>query len=85
MAATVKDLADAGFVSAGPDPDDARKKILSLTEAGDNALDTDRRQRAALLAAALHQALDEDELRALARALDLLDRVSVAVNRITAT
>ena len=83
MAATVKDLADAGFLSAGPDPDDARKKILALTEAGRHALDADRRQRTVLLTAALDQALDAEELRVLARALDLLDRVSVAVNQMT--
>ncbi|MEY9932729.1 DNA-binding MarR family transcriptional regulator [Catenulispora sp. GP43] len=84
MAATVKELTDAGHLAAGPDPADARKKILSLTEAGRDALDADRRQRTGLLAAALEQALDDEELRMMARALELVDRVSAAVNRMTA-
>lgn len=84
MAATVKELADAAFVAAETDPRDARKKLLTLTETGKAALDADRRQRVGVLAAALKQALDEDEQRVLARALDLVDRVSAAVGRMTA-
>ena len=83
MAATVKELVDAGLLDAGADPDDARKKILTVTQAGQTAIEADRRQRVGLLAAAMDQVLDEDEQRVLARALELLDRVCAAVNQMT--
>jgi DNA-binding MarR family transcriptional regulator len=83
MAATVKELADAGFVAAGPDPGDARKKILTLTAAGKAAIDADRRQRVAILAQALDETLNEDERLDLAHALDLIDRITQAAARIS--
>ena len=79
MAATVKDLADAGWLVAGPDPHDARKKILTLTAEGKEALAADRRQRVAALAAAVRRALDDGERAALAQALNLIDRISEAI------
>ncbi|NUR32113.1 MAG: winged helix-turn-helix transcriptional regulator [Catenulispora sp.] len=79
MAATVKDLADTGLIASGPDPDDARKKILTLTPAGKETLNAHRRQRVAALADAVAATLDEDDRRILARALDLIDRVGEAM------
>ena len=76
MAATVRELTDAGYLAAEPDPGDARKKILTLTASGKSALDADRRQRIGVLAEALDKALDEEERRVLARALDLIDRIT---------
>ncbi|WP_081952466.1 MarR family winged helix-turn-helix transcriptional regulator [Kitasatospora phosalacinea] len=76
MAATVKELTEAGHLTAGPHPDDARKKVLTLTPRGRNAIEADRRQRVGLLARALTASLDESEQLLLARALPLLDRIA---------
>ncbi|WAL71513.1 MarR family transcriptional regulator [Kitasatospora sp. YST-16] len=76
MAATVKELTEAGHLTAGPHPDDARKKVLTLTTQGRNAIEADRRQRVGLLARALTASLDESERLLLARALPLLDRIA---------
>jgi DNA-binding MarR family transcriptional regulator len=75
MAATVRELTDAGFLAAGRDPGDARKKILALTASGKEAIDTDRHVRVGVLADALERTLDEEDRRVLARALDLVDRL----------
>ncbi|WP_435126608.1 MarR family winged helix-turn-helix transcriptional regulator [Actinacidiphila sp. bgisy144] len=80
MAATVKELAEAGYVSGGPHPADARKKVLTLTAAGARALEADRHQRVGALAQALAGSLDREERRTLARALPLLDRVAAALD-----
>lgn len=79
MAATVKELIDAGLLATRPDPSDARKKLLGLTPEGKSAIDADREERVGLLAGALEATLDADERRLLAQALTLLDRVTVAV------
>jgi DNA-binding MarR family transcriptional regulator len=79
MAATIKDLTDAGFVTASPDPADARKKILALTAAGRTAIEHDRHQRVGLLSATIAGVLDAEERRDLAKALALIDRLTKAV------
>ncbi|MFI1606915.1 MarR family winged helix-turn-helix transcriptional regulator [Streptomyces griseofuscus] len=79
MAATVKDLTGAGHVAAGPDPDDARKRILTLTASGKSAIDADRHRRVGVLAKALDRVLDGDDRRVLAHALTLVDRISASV------
>jgi DNA-binding MarR family transcriptional regulator len=85
MAATVKELTDAGLLAAGPDPDDARKKILTLTPSGTAAITEDRQRRVAVLAEALDAALDEAERRDLAHALDLIDRIARSAGRTGST
>lgn len=81
MAATVKDLVAAGFLATTTDPGDARKKILTLTEDGKNALDADRRQRVGVLARALDESLSKDDQRVLEQALNLIDRITETVAR----
>ncbi|GLW73049.1 hypothetical protein Kpho02_53480 [Kitasatospora phosalacinea] len=76
MAATVKELTEAGHLTAGPHPDDARKKVLALTPQGRHAIEADRQQRIGLLARAVGGSLDESEQLLLARALPLLDRIA---------
>lgn len=78
-ATTVRELTEAGFLAARPDPGDARRKVLTLTKAGKKALDTDRRQRVGVLADAMEKTLDEDDRRALAHALDLVERISDSI------
>ncbi|MCP2341431.1 MarR family winged helix-turn-helix transcriptional regulator [Actinomadura rupiterrae] len=81
MAATVKELADARLISPAPDPFDARKKVLTLTDAGHIALDADRRQRIAVLAETLSAVLDDSERNILDQALPLIDRIAESVAR----
>jgi DNA-binding MarR family transcriptional regulator len=80
MAATVKELTDIGYLTASPDPADARKKLLSLTAKGSSAVETDRRRRVAVLAKALAAQLDEHERNLLAQALPLLDRMAASIS-----
>ena len=79
MAATVKDLRDAGYITAVPDQDDGRKKVLSLTAHGRAALDDDRGSRVRQLADAITGTLTDEEMHALAEALVLLERVTTAI------
>ncbi|MGW6912913.1 MarR family winged helix-turn-helix transcriptional regulator [Kitasatospora sp. NPDC054939] len=79
MAATVKELAGAGYLATRDDPSDARKKVLTLTAAGKDAIEQDRRHRVGVLARALADTLDDGERRELARALALIDRITAAV------
>jgi DNA-binding MarR family transcriptional regulator len=83
MAATVKELLDAGLLATRTDPADGRKKLLTLTAAGQEALDADRRERVLLLAQAL-TTLGPDEQRVLAQALALVDRLTAAIAETTA-
>ncbi|MEU8691580.1 MarR family transcriptional regulator [Streptomyces sp. NPDC048665] len=76
MAATVKELTEAGFLAARAHPSDARKKVLTLTPDGKNAIDQDRRYRDGVLAHAVADALDDGEQLLLARALLLINRIT---------
>lgn len=80
MAATVKELVDAGYLAARPDPGDARKKVLELTPEGGIAIEADRRGRVSVLARALTEALDDEERRVVAEALSLIDRVTASID-----
>jgi DNA-binding MarR family transcriptional regulator len=79
MAATVKDLKDAGYITAVPHRDDGRKKVLGLTEHGRAALDDDRGSRVRQLAGAIEGTLSNEEVHTLSRALELLERVTAAI------
>jgi DNA-binding MarR family transcriptional regulator len=79
MAVTVRELMDEGYLAAGPDPSDARKKLLALTAAGTAVLTADRRHRVETFARTLAETLDEDERRTLADALPLIDRLTAAI------
>jgi DNA-binding MarR family transcriptional regulator len=79
MTATVKELAEAGYLAATPDPRDGRKKHLTLTARGRSALDADRHRRVSMLAQALRATLTGNERRAVAHALTLIDRVTTTL------
>ena len=79
MAVTVKELNDAGYLTAGPDPADARKRILTLTTAGRNVLEADRRDRVSVIAEAIADSLSDDELHVLADAMPVLDRIATRI------
>jgi DNA-binding MarR family transcriptional regulator len=79
MAATIRELRDLGYVDAVPHPADGRMKVLSLTDAGRSALDDDRKGRVRRLADAIGGSLSGEEVRVLAQALTLIERVTAAV------
>jgi DNA-binding MarR family transcriptional regulator len=75
MAQTVADLESAGMVDRRPDPDDRRRALVSLTEAGIEALLASRREREGWLAGEIEKLSAEDR-RTLARAVELIDAIA---------
>jgi DNA-binding MarR family transcriptional regulator len=76
MGQTVAELQAQGLISRHPDPSDGRRTLLKLTDDGRVALARDRRRREGWLASAIERSTDEGERRALARAIELLERLS---------
>ncbi len=77
MAQTVADLESAGLVDRRPDPSDRRRALVSLTEAGIEALLASRREREGWLAGEIERLSAEDR-RTLARAVELIDEIAEA-------
>jgi DNA-binding MarR family transcriptional regulator len=75
MAQTVADLESAGMVDRHPDPDDRRRALVSLTEAGMETLLADRRQREGWLAGEIEKLPPQDRAT-LARAVELLSAIA---------
>jgi DNA-binding MarR family transcriptional regulator len=78
MAQTVRDLEDAELVSRRPDPDDRRRALVELTEAGTHALRTSRARREGWLTETLARDFDEHERELLRAAVALLQRIADA-------
>ncbi len=75
MAQTVSELEAGGYVSRRPDPGDGRRALVELTEAGDTALQADRRNREGWLARAIADDLSVEEQELLREAVELLRRL----------
>ncbi|MGW8378292.1 MarR family transcriptional regulator [Streptomyces sp. ODS28] len=75
MATTVRGLKDLGLVERSPDPEDGRRQLVSLTEAGRERAEGDRQARYAWLAHALEEHCTEDERQSVADAMAVLDRL----------
>jgi DNA-binding MarR family transcriptional regulator len=75
MAQTVADLESAGLLDRSPDPNDRRRALVSLTEAGVEVLLTSRREREGWLAGEIEKLSAEDR-RTLARAVELIDGIA---------
>ena len=75
MTRLVAALERAGLVTREPDPEDRRQVLLRATPAGRRLLEEGRDRRTATLARQL-AALPADDLAALARAADLLERLA---------
>jgi DNA-binding MarR family transcriptional regulator len=78
MSQSVDALQDRGWAARSPDPGDRRQVIVSLTGAGRAALETGRSVRQAWIVDAMTRLLTAQERRALARSLDLLERIARA-------
>lgn len=77
MGATLSALRTRGLVERRPDPDDGRRAVLSVTDAGRQALKNKRNARAEHLARALTSgAFTPAELEQLAAAAPLLERLA---------
>jgi DNA-binding MarR family transcriptional regulator len=75
MAQTVRELEEGGYVIRRPDPDDGRRVLIELTDAGVAALAADRRRRDGWLAGALDE-LTAEERALLHDAAPLLRRIA---------
>ena len=70
----VNSLVEAGFVARTLDPDDGRRHLLSLTEAGAEMVQRTRASRDDWMVRRL-QGLSPDELKVLREATDILQKV----------
>ncbi|NUR88823.1 MAG: MarR family transcriptional regulator [Nonomuraea sp.] len=75
-AKSVKELLGGGLVRAEPHPDDGRKLLLRITDAGRARLQRERDQRAGRLDAAIRDTLSDDERRRLGECVPLLARLT---------
>lgn len=79
MGTTLAALEARGLVARQPDPDDGRRAVLSLTEAGQQVLQDKRSARVARLAQALSSAFTPAELSQLKAAAPLLERLAHSI------
>jgi DNA-binding MarR family transcriptional regulator len=76
MGATLGALQARGLIERHPDPDDGRRVVLALTDAGVRALKDRRNARSQLLEPALASTFTRAELEQLAAAAPLLKRLA---------
>src|SRR3954447_13252390 len=76
MAQTVSDLEADGLVERRPDPADGRRALVSLTDEGNEALQTDRRHREGWLAQAIAEDLSPEEQAVLRDAVEAPRRLA---------
>lgn len=75
MSVTVRRLVDSGLVVGAPDPDDGRRTVLDLTEAGREALASVRANKHQWLVSVLSE-LDATQTAELQRSVALLIRLA---------
>jgi DNA-binding MarR family transcriptional regulator len=74
-------LKERGYIETQPDPDDARKTVISLTDDGRALLAAVLESREAWLARAIEETVAPEERADLDRAIDVLERLAAAVTR----
>ena len=77
MAQTVGDLEAEGMVERNPDPDDRRRALVSLTDAGQARIEADRAAREGWLVKAL-EGLPDSDRETIERSVELLERLADA-------
>ena len=77
MAQTVGDLEADAFVRRSPDPDDRRRALVSLTEAGRQRIEADRAAREGWLVKALEE-LPEADRETIEHSVAILSRLADA-------
>ena len=76
MGVTVASLLERGLIERSRDPEDGRRIVLSITDAGRRMVHDKRGARTEQIAAALRNGFSEDELRQLREAAVLLERLA---------
>ena len=76
MAQTVSELEQERLVARRPDPDDRRRALVELTEAGRKSLGAERQRSEGWLAQAISNDLSPREQAALSNTLELLKRLA---------
>ncbi len=76
IAQSVAALKAGGFVRTDPDPDDGRKTLISITDAGLGIRESVMAQRETWLSGAIDSTLDAKERATLERAIELLERLA---------
>jgi DNA-binding MarR family transcriptional regulator len=76
MGVTVAALLERGLIERSKDPDDGRRIVLSITEAGRRTVRDKRGARTEQIAAALRTGFSDDELGQLMTAAALLERLA---------
>jgi DNA-binding MarR family transcriptional regulator len=76
MGATLAGLKARGLLESRPDPDDGRRYILAITEAGRAALGEKSNTRTEQMAQVLSTEFTEPELRKLMEVTPLIDRLA---------
>ncbi|WP_405988858.1 MarR family winged helix-turn-helix transcriptional regulator [Streptomyces sp. NBC_00986] len=76
MAATLAALDQHGLIRRGPDPEDGRRQLVTLTEAGRERIEGNRQVRGEWLARAFEDRYTEQERRTILDALALMERLS---------
>ncbi|MGW2517007.1 MarR family winged helix-turn-helix transcriptional regulator [Streptomyces sp. NPDC001617] len=76
MATTLGALDRQGLIRRRPDPDDGRRQLVTLTDAGRQRVEGDRLAREEWLARAVQDRFTEDERHTLLAGLALLERLT---------
>ncbi len=76
MATIVAVLEQRGLIDRTPDPEDGRRRVISLTDAGRRRAESDRQVREEWLARAMQERYSESERRIIVAALSLLERLT---------
>ncbi|RFC70165.1 MarR family transcriptional regulator [Streptomyces sp. AcE210] len=78
MAATLTALDQHGLIERRPDPEDGRRQLVTLTDAGRESAEGTRQARGEWLARAFQDNYSEEERRTVVTALTLLERLTEA-------
>jgi DNA-binding MarR family transcriptional regulator len=78
IAQSLVPLRQAGWVQSVPDPTDARKTLISITDAGLSVREQNIASRNSWLSRAIDSMIDPEERAALDKAIELLERLADA-------
>ncbi len=79
MGATLAGLEARGLVGRRPDPEDGRRAVISIAQAGRQALRSKRNARTEALARAMSSGFTPSELRQLMAAVPLIERLAQSI------